>query len=264
MIVTVRASSEARRRNLSCVLEWYRRMQDWELVVIEQDQSPKLDSADWPYSIRRVFVVNEGPFNKAWGFNVGAKVAHGDVLFFCDADLLLDPGALMSGLTYCSRRALAVKPFDRLIDLDPADTQAILAGAAPDFERADASTRRGEREGLCFCGGAFFMRASLFHALGGFDERYLGWGAEDDAMTFRIQRTTAELAVIERRAAVHLWHERSAVSTFGNPHYPDNLGMLGRLAQATEDDLRFQVDLQRQIRGNPGKYESRAARKRVS
>ena len=62
------------------------------------------------------------------------------------------------------------------------------------------------------------MRRNLYNALGGFDERYLGWGAEDDAITVKLQRMTTELAVLEGRAAVHLWHERGDLATFGNPH----------------------------------------------
>ncbi len=257
MIVTVRATSEARRRNLVCVIDWYKQMQDFELIVVEQDRSPQIDSSDWPYAVKRLYVVNDGAFNKGWGFNVGAKVAQGDILFFCDADLLVAHSALKAAISLCSRRALAVKPFDRLIDLNTADTEAILAGdTAPNFEREDASQRRGTHEVLCFCGGAFLMRKSLHHTLGGFDERYLGWGAEDDAMTFKIQKTTAELAVIEGRAGIHLWHERSEASTFGNQHYPNNLHMLKNLMNAPEDAFLFQRDLQRQIMGNPGKYET--------
>ena len=257
MIVTVRASSEARRHNLSYVLDWYQQMPDWELLVVEQDQAPELDSTEWRYTTKRLYVVNPGPFNKGWGFNVGARAARSDVLFFCDADLLLAHSALKAAQSLCSRRALAVKPFDCLIDLNQADTQSILSGRlAPDFEREDASKIRGDREALCFCGGAFFMRRNLYNALGGFDERYLGWGAEDDAITVKLQRMTTELAVLEGRAAVHLWHERGDLATFGNPHYPNNLRMLQEVTQASAESLRFQSDLQRQIMGNPGKYQA--------
>lgn len=255
MVVTVRITSEVRSRNLSFVLDWYQKMRGWEIVVVEQDQSPQLDSADWPYTIKRLYASNPGPFNKAWGFNVGARAAQGDVLFFCDADVLLEHGGLKSAASLCTMRALAVKPFDRLIDLSASDSEAVLSGAACDFDRSDASVLRGERERLCFCGGAFFLRRNLYHAMGGFDERYLGWGAEDNAMTLRMQRLTTDVAVLEGRAAIHLWHERNDASTFGNPHYPNNLGMLKRLATLSDDGLRFQCDFQRQIMGDPGKYE---------
>lgn len=256
MIVPIRAPSEARLRNLAYVLDWYQQMSDWELLVVEQDSTPRLDSTDWPYTCKRIYVVNDGPFNKGWGLNVGARAAGSDVLFFCDADVLLEHSALKTAASLCSRRALAVKPFDSLIDLNLADTQVILSHEkSPDFGRTDASPMRGNREKLCFCGGAFFMRRNLYRALGGFDERFVGWGAEDDAMTLKMQRMTTELAVLEGRAAIHLWHERSDASTFASPNYPNNLRMLKDLAVAPDESLRFQCDLQRQMMGSPGKYE---------
>jgi predicted glycosyltransferase involved in capsule biosynthesis len=91
--------------------------------------------------------------------------------------------------------------------------------------------------------------------MGGFDERFLGWGGEDDAITYRMRRVTADLAELEGRTALHLWHERDAMSTFGNPHYPNNLRLIEALHQASDNDLRFLCDVQRQIMGNPGKYE---------
>jgi predicted glycosyltransferase involved in capsule biosynthesis len=264
MIVTIRATSEARQRNLAYVLDWYQQMPGWELIVVEQDNSPRLDSTDWTYTRKRLYAINGGPFNKGWGFNVGVRAAQSDILYFCDADLLVAHSALKAAASLCSRHALAVNPFDRLIDLNPLDTAAILVqGQSPDFEREDASPQRGNREKLCFCGGAFFMRRNLYHAMGGFDERFVGWGAEDDAMTLKMQRMTTELAVLECRAAIHLWHERNDISTFGNPYYPNNLRMLQDLATAPDESLRFQCDLQRQIMGNPGKYDIAANEKTV-
>jgi predicted glycosyltransferase involved in capsule biosynthesis len=255
MILTVRATSEVRKRNLYHVLGWYLKMQGWEVIVVEQDHAPQLDSTDWPYTVKRLFVKNSGPFNKGWGLNVGAKAANSDVLFFCDSDLLLAHSALKAASNLC-HRALAVKPYDKLIDLNEFESEAILTThAEPNFERSDASKVRGNRENLCFCGGAFFMHQSLFSVLGGFDERYLGWGAEDDAMTLKMHRMTDQLAALENRAAVHLWHERSVQSTFGNAHYPDNLKMLKDCAALPGESLRFLCDLQRQLMGNPGKYE---------
>jgi len=108
------------------------------------------------------------------------------------------------------------------------------------------------------------MRKNLHHTVGGFDERYLDWGAEDDAMTFKIEKTTPELAALEGRAAIHLWHERSEASTFGNQHYPNNLDMLKNLMHAPDDVFLFQRDLQRQIMGNPGKYEALVKKTPVS
>ena len=256
-ITTVRIADQFRLRNLNFVLDWYRQMTGWEIVVIEQDDAPRFESDDWPPATKRLFVRNDGPFNKNWGYNVGVRVARGDVLFFCDADLLLPHSGLTTAASLCARRAMAVNPFDRLIDLGESQTESLIAGAsAPDFEHGDASQIRNGRERLCLCGGAFFMRRGLHQLMGGFDERFLGWGGEDDANSFRMRRVTNEIAELEQRAAIHLWHGRSELSTFCNPHYPNNLQLLSRVQQLPDMELRFLCEVQRQIMGNPGKYES--------
>lgn len=255
-ITTVRVGDDARRRNLAYVLDWYRRMPDWEWIVVEQDAEPELDSADWPYELKRLFVFNPGPFNKGWGYNVGVGAARAEVLFFCDADLLIPHAALSTAAGLCGRRVLAVNPYDRLADLSAARSESLLSGAAePDFSDAAASDIRHGTEKLCFCGGGFFMRRALHRLMGGFDERFLGWGGEDDAMTLRMRRVTGDIAEVEGRAALHLWHERGAIGTFGNPHYPNNLRLLDALRAAPDNALRCLCDTQRQIMGNPGKYE---------
>lgn len=255
-ITSVRITDERRALNLGYALDWYRQQPDWEWVIVEQDSAPRLDEIELPDGLKRLFVVNPGPFNKAWGYNVGARAARGDLLFFCDADLLVPAQALATAVSLCTRRVLAVNPYDRLADLDQAESDRLLAREeAPSFERADASDRRGQGEQLCFCGGAFLMRRSLHQYLGGFDERYLGWGGEDDAMSLRLARTTAEVAVVQGRVALHLWHHREQATTFGNPHYAANRARLDDLAAMPDQAFRFMCDVQRQIMGHPGKYE---------
>lgn len=255
-ITTVRFAEEQRQLNLAFLIGWYRRQVDWEFVVVEQDRAPGLDEDVLPDRVKRLFVANPGPFNKAWGLNVGARAARGDQLFFCDADLLVEPSALDTAARLCARHVLAVNPYDRLADLDRLETERLLQGEEePRFQREDASNRRRVGERLCFCGGAFLMRRSLHHTIGGFDERYLGWGAEDDAMSLRLARTTPHVATVEGRAALHLWHPSDQASTFGNPHYPGNRARLDDLGAMNARSFRFLCDVQRQVMGHPGKYE---------
>ena len=258
LITTVRLHDAERTQNLAFTLAWYQRQVDWEWVVIEQDSEPRLPDQAPVTGLKYVFVRNPGPFNKAWGFNVGVHAAQGEVLYFCDADMLLPKAALDTAVSLCSRRVLAVNPYEQLVDLSEAASRELLAGTVePDFAGGGegAIGVRGEGEHLTFCGGAFFMRRALHRRMGGFDERFLGWGGEDDAMTLRLRRTTAEIAEIQGRSALHLWHTRATAK--GNPgsHYANNLDLLRRLQALTDTEFRFLCDVQRQIMGNPGKYE---------
>lgn len=258
LVTTFRARDAQRVRNLETILRWYEQMPHWELLVIEQDREPHLDSSAWSASARHVFLPNSGPFNKGWGMNTGARLAANDVLLFCDADLLLPLTALQTGENLARRRVAAVNPYDRLIELDEDETEALLRAdptqIAPDFDAPRARSERGNREQLPFCGGAFFMRRSMHRQLGGFDERYLGWGGEDDALSTKLLRSTSSVASLESRSAIHLWHARDYEHTFGDPHYPANRARLKRLRRADKESLIFLCDVQRQIMGNPDKY----------
>lgn len=255
LVTTVRATEPCRVRNLGLVLDWYSRLEGWELLVIEQGASPMLDSTGWSSAARHVFVPNPGPFNKGWGMNVGSRLASHDLLYFCDADLLVPHAALQTSASLCRGRLQAVNPYDRLIELENAETDALAAASGePGFDDPRAAERRGRGERLPFCGGSFMMRRALFRRLGGFDERYLGWGAEDDALTVKLTRMCVEIASLESRAAVHLWHPRPLEQTYGNPLYAESRRRLERLQRLQDDELQFLCDVQRQIMGNPDKH----------
>ncbi len=81
----------------------------------------------------------------------------------------------------------AVKPYRRLIDLSAEETQPILAGGfdrIPPRNETDSPNREGIGERIVFAGGSFVIRREAFVALGGWDERFRGWGGEDDALSY--------------------------------------------------------------------------------
>ena len=255
-ITTVRITEERRARNLWFTVDWHQRYCDWEWVIIEQDIAPRLDAFPLPPGLKRLFVVNPGPFNKSWGFNVGARVARGDLLYFCDADLVVAEPSLKTTVSLCTEPVLAVNPYDALADLDQKESDALLAGESlPRFDCNDVTAHRGDGEALCFCSGAFLLRRSLHQQMGGFDERYPGWCGEDLAMAVRLVRTTARVAVVEGSIALRLWGHREPAIAFDNPHYQASLAHLDELQAMSDRNFRFMRDVQRQIMGNPGKYE---------
>ena len=95
------------------------------------------------------------------------------------------------------------------------------------------------------------MRRNLYDALGGFGERYLGWGAEYTAITVKLQHMTTNQAAPRCSCGMSVvtW-QTSAIRTDTN-----NLCMLQDVAWAAGDALCFQCDLERQFMGNSGKHQ---------
>lgn len=257
VILTYReGATPDRRRNLCATLAWLARTPGCDVVVVEQDRLPRL-AGDLPHpACRMLFAYNPGPFNKSWGLNVGARAATGPVMVFSDADVVVD-GMLARAIALCRERYHVVKPYRHLVDLTPQETDRVRAGAydfQPERDRHAPPNREAVSEVLALCGGMFAIRAEAFARLGGWDERFRGWGGEDDAFTYKVQRARLPTVELDERAALHLWHPRAEEATFGQPHYRGNCELLARYRRYTDPQLLRLAEVQRQLLGHREKY----------
>jgi glycosyl transferase family 7 (putative galactosyltransferase) len=249
----------ARRANLDAVLARLARSPALEVIVVEQDRIQRLAGALPHPRARCVFVYNDGPFNKGWGFNVGARLAAGGELAFCDADVLVG-ASLDRALQLCVRDFAVAKPYVRLIDLTRAETRALRDGAlAAGAIDASRPGREAIGESIVLCGGLFVIRRDAFAHIGGFDERFVGWGGEDDAMTIKVERARLSCVELDDEVALHLWHPRPRVATLRQPHYAQNLALLQDYRRYADAELARLAEVQGSRGGNAHKYRPPAA-----
>jgi hypothetical protein len=256
-IVTWRESADAdRRANLLTVLTWLTRVPELEVIVVEQDAIPRINETLPDAGCKWIFAYNTGPFNKGWGFNIGARHASTRILAFGDADLIVD-GVLPQCIAYCAQGYQTVKPYCKIIDLTPEETAVVRSGDysfQPPRPEALPPNREGQGEFVVFGGGLFFMRTDAFRHVGGWDERFVGWGGEDDAMTYKVERARLSAVELDERCAIHLWHRRAADATSGQPAYATNLALLADYRNYTDAQLRRLADVQLQVGGWREKY----------
>jgi predicted glycosyltransferase involved in capsule biosynthesis len=246
-----------RRANLDTLLAWLAPQTRIELIVVEQDATPTLPNELPHPRCRVVFAHNPGPFNKGWGFNIGLRLAHTAWIGFGDADLI--PGEPLWNAFMQLRDADAVKPYRRLIDLDAEETRDLRSGnfdAIPQRDPGAAPNREGIGEHIVFAGGSFAIRRDAFAALGSWDERFRGWGGEDDAMTLRLRRSGLKCIELDAAPALHLWHPRPRENTFDQPHYADNLRLLDDYENYADAQLQRLAEVQRQLIGRVDKYRN--------
>ena len=261
-IVTYRgADAGERRANLDAVLGWLASTPEIEAIVVEQDAFPRLAAPLAHPAVRVVFAYNPGPFNKAWGLNVGARLASGTVLAFGDADVV-GPGGLATAAGHCLSGMQVAKPYTTLVDLTPDESRRVRELGADGAPAIDLDARRdrdaiGER--LALCGGWFAMRHDAFMAIGGFDERFVGWGGEDDAMTLKVELARLATVELDPGPALHLWHPRTHASTYGHAGYASNLALLADYARYDEATLARLFEVGRQVYGHRAKYQPVAA-----
>ena len=245
-----------RLANLVAVLNWLSEFQNLEVIVVEQDSVSALHTVKLPPNAKTFFARYEGAFNKSWGLNVGYRHAASDVLAFGDADMIMKGDILASCFDACDRQYDAINPYEHMIDLNPEESRIIINGHY-DLEatrQIEELNRAGKGEFTCFCGGIFVIRRAVFEALGGFDERFLGWGGEDDAMTYKLVSLVKNLKTVQNQKAFHLWHERDPKAMYGHAHYQKNLRLISEYRSLGKARLLQWCQSQSQSIGNIEKY----------
>lgn len=249
-IVTYRgAPGSEGRANLDAVLAWLARSPDHETIVVEQDTHPRLAPPLPHPGARVVFAYNAGPFNRAWGLNVGAQLSAASVLAFGETDVVV-PGGLGAALSACARLTALVKPYRRIRDLSSDETAAVRERGANAVDPAGAG-----REGSdVLCGGWFAIRRAAFDALGGFDERFGDGGGEDEAMTIAVERTRRSACELDGGPALRLVSSRPHATAREGARFAASRALLADYDRCDDDALARIAAVGRQTRGRRDKY----------
>lgn len=180
-----------------------------ECVVVEMGANPP-PLGDHGFPIRRIALPSEGlPLARAR--NVGRRAAASPHLIFLDVDCI--PSAdLVSGLASdlteadglicCEVRYLP----DGAVDDDWTEAHLRRRGHShPVRSFPDRGLVHTDNPGL-FWSLAFGVRATTFDRLGGFDETFDGYGAEDTDLAFRADAVGVPILFSARGHAFHQYH----------------------------------------------------------
>lgn len=101
-----------------------------------------------------------------------------DILLVVDADMLLEKEAVEKAIEKAERFGSVCLPYNSLSRMN-LELSTSLINNEVSFEEIKTDSR-GEIT-LSQIGGAYVMTSSTFLRLNGWDERFVGWGFEDDA-----------------------------------------------------------------------------------
>ena len=112
-------------------------------------------------------------WRKSWAYNIGARVASGDILVFHDGDICVPNRyvqELLKWLYFGDYQVASIQRF--LFYLSAYETEKIIQtqSIVPTF--ADNILQNWQ-------GGTIAIRKQDFFAIGGFDEGFVNWGGED-------------------------------------------------------------------------------------
>ncbi len=208
-VIAIRIDSAPRLRAFQKVLEWLKGLPAMQIVVVEQDGISRLPEPGKGFY--HVLDRHTGPFNKSRAYNRAVEHVEHEIIVFGDADMIMEPDPFERSLTACQRQLLAVNPYCTLVDVSEFRSQhsAIEDILSQPPESISGHNRSDYGEHLCFAGGIFVIRHDYFRQLGGMDERFLGWGGEDDAMSHKILGISNKVGESRTGTAYHLRHPRT-------------------------------------------------------
>lgn len=177
-----------------------------------------------------------GPFCRGRLVNRGAAdIDDWDVLVITDGDVIIDPAQVEQGLDIAGRTGRAVLPFDRYLPLDEAMTDRVLDGYTGAWgDGIDWESMGAQRSHVS---SVVIVPRPLWEKVGGFDERFIGWGAEDRAL-HRVMSIVGGTVDRVPGNVWHLWHPWSTERDPSTRQYQANESLWYRyLGAATVDDL---------------------------
>jgi glycosyltransferase involved in cell wall biosynthesis len=190
-----------------------------------------------PFPVRFTSNPHDG-FRLARTRNAGARLSASDYLLFLDGDCVLPRDHVAA---YLERR----RPGTALLGYCARLDEATSRGLAPDSIAAtdlEALASRAERRLLArrwrkawwhtplrhpskprLAGGNCGVWRHDYERVNGADERFVGWGQEDDDLGLRLRATGVRLeSILDRTWSLHVWHP---VDTSATPRWRDGVNV---------------------------------------
>jgi len=171
------------------------------------------------------------PFNRAASRNLAVEQSSSDLIVIADADTppMLE---LADALLALSPAKPWAHPYDLYYSLTEQQTFDLLLTDPKD----PLSHPRGDFEFVMRSwAGAICMRKDAYNLLGGYDERFTGWGYEDTAFSCAATIIFGNAHRVHGQA-YHLWHGRPQSLTWEQPHIAANRALCGEYTLCSDKD----------------------------
>jgi hypothetical protein len=158
----------------------------------------------------------KGLFNRSAACNAAAAAATAagpwDVALIIDADVICNPDRVREAIAQAAKEGnRLILPFSRRHNLNQPGTRRIMAGDRGSWTRYIARTYTE------MCSSCVAIPRRLWDQVGGFDERFEGWGFEDNAFAAACETFGgASMTTIEGE----LWHLFHPTAQEGRPGTP--------------------------------------------
>ena len=206
---------------------------------------PKWERTGWPIFEGRPHADEfdggeDEPYSRSEAINAAvaaATAAEPDwkTVVVIDADVVIDLASVRQGVLMATESKRMTLPYREYVSLTRRGTEGLLDGAShPGPVRFPPGVL------MSHVSSVVIVPRALWDRVGGFDERFVGWGCEDRAFYEACRVLGGGVERIDGRV-YHLWHPIGA--TTDSPLYRTNKMLEGRYKAAkTTDAMRAVLD----------------------
>lgn len=180
----------------------------------------------------------EGALQQIQSLNRAYRKSTKDIIVIADSDIVYDPNLLKESITYVNSGQWVI-PFSRILGLSKETSQLLLQ--QPNEWPLAVKTEAAAEPATAFVGGFNVLGREAYEKVGGYDERFVGWGGEDEAFAYALDTLIGHHIRLEGEM-VHLWHP--FVGPDGNPNYDSNYALYLHYLQARGNQKEMQLLVQ--------------------
>lgn len=173
-----------------------------ECIVIEQDNERKIRDylPQWVRYIHAPLENEKSAFSRGSAFNAGASAARSELLVFHDGDMLVPQDYAREALKHYRKGYEFINLKRFIFYLTQKSSELIISKRSVNADvEFDAVVQN------LIGGASLAISRSAYFQIGGFDERFVGWGFED--LEFMDRAGILKEYLFNYLPFVHLWHK---------------------------------------------------------
>lgn len=178
------------------------------------------------------------PFSRSKAINRAYHQATKDIIVIADSDIVYDPNLLRESITYLNSEQWVI-PFSRILRLSKETSHLLLQQESR--WPLTVKTETAAEQATAFVGGFNVLGREAYETVGGYDERFVGWGGEDEAFAYALDTLVGHHIRLEGEM-VHFWHP--FVGPDGNPNYDSNYALYLRYLKARGNHKEMRLLIQ--------------------
>lgn len=232
-IYTFYSTDPCRLRNFTASIEQLKNVDpEADICVVEQNGLTAIPAVTFHHRVD----IEDTLFHKTGLLNFAVN-SHPEYTHYVmiDADSWIDAGVVDNIHNHCDDAPL-VFPYETCVYLTEAQTRRKCRHDVVDIPiRYNSNIPITRQTGLINC-----FSKETYDKVGGFDEEFVGWGAEDDAFVFKIRRVTGKRELRCKGGTVlHLWHKKvNDQSYLDGLRYKKNRAYCSLIRRMTDDEFK--------------------------